>query len=365
MTRHDVSRWERGVRRPGWWRPYLEQVLGKLTAPKADMQLATHPGDVRRRQFLGATGLVALTSGITEFEPRHVAPELVDYFTQQLAGHYRTDMHHGPHLLIPTVRSQYELVRKLADAANRTLRKELHAVAAAYAAMLGWLYQDAGDLAESDRWRTETLELAHRTGDAQLVAYALINKAMLANDMRDGLAAVDLAEGVLADERELAPKVRVLAAVQGAHGYSLLGDYRTSMALLDQAETLRDQVDDGYAWGNAMRRSANYINVQRAACLGRLGRHAASLELWTSVLRDSPPTTRRDTGVYQARRATVLAKLSERDEALVAAQSAVQCYVDTGSARLRDELTRLAEVGSSWSGTRCGRDLRELLAPLN
>lgn len=364
VTRHDISRWEHGARKPGWWRPYLDQVLGNLDGPRAAGEIMAHPDDVRRRDFLGAVGVVALTAGWTDFEPRHVAPELVDYFTAQLAGHYTADMRLGPHLLVPTVTTQYELLRKLASAAERPLRRELHGVAAAYAAMLGWLHQDAGDLAASDRWRTETLELAHRTGDAQLVGYALINKAMLATDMRDGATAVDLAEGVLADERALTPKVRILAAVQGAHGYSLLGDYRASMRLLDAAEALSNAVDDGYAWGNAVRRSSNYVTVQRAACLGRLGRNETSLDLWTEALRDSPPTTRRDTGVYTARRATVLAKLSEREEAATAAQDAVACFRDTGSARLHDELARLGEVSASWTGTRQGRELREILAPV-
>ncbi|GAA5176207.1 hypothetical protein GCM10023321_84000 [Pseudonocardia eucalypti] len=365
LTRHDISRWEHGARKPGWWRPYLDQVLGELNGPRAAVEIATHPDEVKRREFLSAAGVVALSPTATDFEPRHVAPELVDYFTTQLAGHYTADMHLGPHLLVPTVTTQYDLLRRLASAAERPLRKELHGVAAAYAAMLGWLHQDAGDLTASDRWRTETLDLAHRTGDAQLIGYALINKAMLATDMRDGATAVDLAEGVLADERALAPKVRILAAVQGAHGYSLLGDYRASMDLLDRAEALSNAVDDAYTWGNAVRRSSNYTTVQRAACLGRLGRNETSLTLWTEALRDSPPTTRRDTGVYTARRATVLAKLSERDEAMTAARDAVACYVDTGSARLRDELSRLAEVGASWSGTRQSGQLREILAPLN
>ena len=45
---------------------------------------------------------VAPGSGPAATGLRPVAPELVDYFRTQLAGHYRADMFLGPHHLIPT-----------------------------------------------------------------------------------------------------------------------------------------------------------------------------------------------------------------------------------------------------------------------
>ncbi len=129
-----------------------------------------------------------------------VAPELVGYFRDQLAGHYKADMFLGPRNLIPTVRTQTELIVSLLKDAETAVRRDLLGVGAAYTALLGWLYQDAGDLTASAQWRDLTLDLAHRSADAQLISYALTNKAMMAIDLGDGSAVVDFAQAALADE---------------------------------------------------------------------------------------------------------------------------------------------------------------------
>lgn len=62
---------------------------------------------MNRRAFVSVTA-AALTAG--PIAPRHVDPALIDYFEQQLEGHYRADMLLGPHDLIGTVSAQYELI---------------------------------------------------------------------------------------------------------------------------------------------------------------------------------------------------------------------------------------------------------------
>jgi len=82
--------------------------------------------------------------------------------------------------------SQYELLCDVATAARGALRADLWSIAAGYAALLGWLYQDAGDLTASGRWHDVMIERAHRSQGIQLVAFALHCKAMLHADMGDG-----------------------------------------------------------------------------------------------------------------------------------------------------------------------------------
>ena len=184
-----------------------------------------------------------------------VAPEVVDYFRAQLAGHYTVDMYLGPRHLVPTVQTQAELIIRLAASADAPVRRGLLDTGAAYAALLGWLYQDAGDLAASARWRDATLSLAHRSGDPQLISYALTNKAMLALDLDDGAAVVDYARAALASERELTAKARLLAIQHQAQGHAMLGDRTTADRLMDQATALVNRVDDEYPWGNSSRRT--------------------------------------------------------------------------------------------------------------
>lgn len=120
---------------------------------------------------------------------------------------------------------------------------------------MGWLYQDAGDLGAAAFWRGMTQEVAMRSRDAQLIGYSLVNQAQVRTDLGDGWGVVDLCEAALEAPRSLAPKVRVMAMQQQAHGASLVGDRMAVDRLLDEAAGLLNRVDDELPWGNACRRT--------------------------------------------------------------------------------------------------------------
>lgn len=294
-----------------------------------------------------------------------VAPELVDYFRSQLAGHYTADMYLGPRHLIPTVQTQAELITELVGAADAPVRRGLLDTGTAYAALLGWLYQDAGDLTASAWWRDITLSLAHRSGDPQLISYALTNKAMLALDAGDGRAVIDYTQAALRDEHLLAPKVQVLALQHQAHGHAMLGDRAAADRKLDAAAALTDRVDDDYPWGNACRRTPRYVEVQRATCYGRTGDTADAgdaADLWDEILGEMPESARRDNAVYRARQAAALAVAPEPERAVAIAEEAAGLVQLTGSARLRRELRTIPDRASGWAHTAHGRRLRDIVA---
>ncbi|MFC4054642.1 hypothetical protein ACFOY4_33550 [Actinomadura syzygii] len=293
-----------------------------------------------------------------------VAPELVGYFRQQLPGHYSADMWLGPHMLIPTVDAQTRLLQRLVRDADSPVRRGLLEMGVAYAALLGWLYQDAADLDRSARWRGEALDMAHRHGDPQLVSYALANKAMHAVDTGDGAAIVDYAQAALDEERRLSPKVRVLALVHLAHGHGYLGDRDAVDRALGRAQALVDRVDGEYPWGNACRRTPRYMDIQRATAYGRAGEHDEAARLWDEILGDQPDDHRRDTGVFRARQAAALAAADrpEPEKVVEIAAGAVTVCAETGSNRLRAELAALPEHASAWAHSSHGRDLAEIIA---
>jgi DNA-binding transcriptional regulator YiaG len=164
--------------------------------------------DVNRRQFGTAlSGLTALAAKPFDATPP-VAPELVDYFRSQLAGHYSADRFLGSLQLMPTAIPQYELLCSLAGAASGRLRGDFWSVATGYAAFIGWLYQDAGDLRRSAYWLDQMLERAHRSQDVQLVGFALHNRAMLEADKRDGQGVLDLTGAALLQRTRLCPRWR-------------------------------------------------------------------------------------------------------------------------------------------------------------
>lgn len=290
-----------------------------------------------------------------------VAPELVSYFREQLPGHYRADMFLGPHHLIPTVLAQVQLIGQLVGSADDGTRHDLLGIGVAYAALLGWLHQDAGDMGESGQWRSAALGMAHRSGDRQLVSYALSNLAMHSADLRNGVAVVDFAQAALADEEKLSPKVRVLALQHQAHGYSLQGERQAVDRLIDTAAPLVDLVDDEYPWANSSRRTPGYLEVQRATCYGRMGFSGEAARLWDQILGAMPDGARRDTAVYRTRQAVALAA-DEPERAVGLAADVAEVVQETGSARLRRELLTLPEHATGWADTAHGRQLTEILA---
>ncbi|WP_237502660.1 Twin-arginine translocation pathway signal [Streptomyces sp. SID8374] len=260
--------------------------------------------------------------------------------------------------------AQYQLIDKLVRSAKGETRRGLLRAGAAYAALVGWLYQDAGDMDGAAFWRGVTQEIAARSRDPHLIRYSLVNQAQVRTDLGDGHAVVELCDAVLDDAGQLVPKVRIMAMQQQAHGASLTGERRAVDQLLDRADRLLSSVDDDLPWGNACRRTPGYLEVQRATCYGRLGLGAEAGSLWTQVLAGVPETTRRDRGVYMARQATAAAAAREPDQAVEIARTVATIAVETRSARMRRELVTLERAMHPWHDAPVGRDLAEILAPV-
>ncbi|MFZ3555852.1 Twin-arginine translocation pathway signal [Streptomyces sp. BH055] len=363
-------RWE--GERPGWPSEdtalVIHDALGRWPE---DLGFTTPPGwirpehheeaDMKRRAFVSVTA-AALVAGPTP--PQHVDPALIGYFQEQLEGHYRADMLLGPHDLIGTVSAQYQLIDKLVRSAKGETRRGLLRVGAAYAALVGWLYQDAGDMQGASFWRGVTQEIAMRSRDPHLIGYSLVNQAQVRTDLGDGAAVIDLCGAAREDERLLVPKVRIMAMQQQAHGASLTNDRCAVDELIDAADRLLSRVDDNLPWGNACRRTPGYLEVQRATCYGRLGLGREANALWSQVLDIVPETARRDRGVYMARQATAAAVANDPDQAVHIARAVADIAVETRSARMRRELTTLQRAMRPWQDAPIGQELDDVLAPV-
>ncbi|GAA4232935.1 transcriptional regulator with XRE-family HTH domain [Streptosporangium album] len=247
---------------------------------------------------------------------RYVTPELVGYFKDQLLIHYRADALLGPRHLVGPVSAQFASIIELASSAEPELRRELFRLAAAYAAFVGWLYQDAGSTERAFSWLSTNLEMAHRAHDVHMVSHALTNRAMLSADLGDATAVIDLTEAALVD----------------------------------------------FLVGNACR-TPNYLLIQRATCYTRLGLTQQSSALWEEIIPAMPATSRRDIGVFRARQAVALA-VTEPEQAADVAAEALQIAQETGSARLIRELAGLRSRMTLWADSSVGRDLAEKLADL-
>jgi hypothetical protein len=316
---------------------------------------------------LGADG--EITAAALRPPPRPeevpVAPELVDYFRQQLAGHYAADRFLGPGRLIAAATAQYDLLCDIAGTAREPIRGELWATAAGFAGLLGWLHQDAGGLAASARWHDVMIERAHRSTDPQLVGFALYCKAMLHTDMGDGPGVLDLAGAGLRGGPELIPKVLALLLQQAAHGYSLRGDAGAAGQcdrLLGEAAEQAAQVSDSYPWGACT--APRWIDTQRATIWTRLGRHGEAAALWSTVIPAVPASSRRDIGVFSVRHAQALAGAGEPEQAVTVARGVMPVATQSGSARMHAELRTLRRRMEPWRGDQAWRDLDEAMRAL-
>ena len=294
-----------------------------------------------------------------------VAPELIDYFKAQLAGHYAADRFLGPGRLIGVATAQYDLLCDIAGTASGASRGELWATAAGFAALLGWLHQDAGNLAESARWHDVMIERAHRSNDRQLVGFALYCKAMLHTDLGDGAGVLDLTGAGLRDKARLIPKVRALLLQQAAQGHALGGQpeaHGECDRLLDAAGDLTGQASDDYPWGTCT--APHWLDTQRATVWTRLGRYRDATTLWEQVIPSLPASSRRDIGVYHARHAQALAGTGQPEQAVAVARLAVPVATQSGSARMRAELRALRKRMEPWRNGRPWHDLDETLRAL-
>ncbi|ABD13438.1 hypothetical protein ThrDRAFT_03843 [Frankia casuarinae] len=359
--------------------PTASAVPGILGVPLTDSagppadpyRVIAHVGEVvivaiDRRTFLAGSGAGFLVGGAVMplASYQQVAPEAIEYLAAQLDGYYRAEAALGPHTVIPSVLVQQELIRQFLRVARGPERHALLRTSVAYAGLMTWLYQDAGDLVSASHWANQALELAHRVGDTQLVRHALTNKAMICTDQQDGPGTLDLTSAALTDGNGLCAKVRVQAMQQTAHGYALIGDRRGADYALDKAAALLVRVDDDYPWFNACRRTPGYIEVQRATCYNRLGLGREALPLWEQVISALPATARRDKGVYQARQATSHAQAGNPEAAADAVTHAVTVARETSSARLRQELHGVWHHLTPWHDHETGRQVKAQLATL-
>ena len=320
---------------------------------------------VKRREFLlgmaTTVGFGATGSMVPAF--KHVDPELIPYFQEQLEGHYRADMLLGPRALISTVTAQCKLIGQLIDSADEPTRQRMAVVGTSFATFAAWLYLDAGDIATALHWHDVAQEMAHRSRDREAVACALVDRAMARTDQGMGVAVMDLCDSALMDAGHLSPELHVFALQQKAHGASIIGDRRQVDALLDAAGRIIDQVDVE-VWGVPCLRTPHYVEVHRATCYGRLGLAKEALGVWQQIIPAAASNARRDVGVWVARQATLSASLREPEWTVELARHAVKVALETGSARVRRELAATKATMTPWQAEPVGREFAEVLAPI-
>jgi len=253
----------------------------------------------------------------------------------------------APAELLPMLLGPTRALRRLAEHARGAEQDAMLTLAARFAEYTGWIAQEAGDDQGALWWTDRAVEYAGRAGQADMAAYALVRRGLIALYRHDGRQTVELAQRAQAATRD--PRIRGLAAQREAQGLAVLADRDGTLRALDRAADLLDQAADARRAARGADATplgptnvADQIEAARGWCLYDLGdtrRAAASLRTQYEALS---PTALRARARYGARLALALAADGEAQEAAGVAGEVIEACAQVDSATVRVDLRALA-----------------------
>lgn len=320
-----------------------------LTVPARTQEGRTVLVAVSRRHLLaamGATvGAAATVVPISQaLAATGIPPDLhpVEHFQRIRRILADNDNLFGPGRVLATAQEQMAIIQRARLDHRRSDRDGLTAVQVEFSDLIGWLYQDAGRLADAQHWLDRALEWSHIVGEPTTTAFLLARKAQLAGDMGDHVEAIDLAEAA-ARVAVVPSRFTALASTYGAHGHALRGERSACLRAYDTAHAaLSAPEDDPLPWGKFFNRA--YIEVRRANSLMVLGDFRAAASTLDTAIQTLPPGFLRDHGVYLAWQALAHANAGEPELAATTGMRALVIGAETGSQRIVAVLNQLART---------------------
>jgi hypothetical protein len=202
---------------------------------------------MERRHFMAMTGL-SLTAVAHQWllDPARVAASVlgtrtdhavVDDLERVAEARRRLDDALGGGSLLPGVREDLRLVVALLKNSSYTedVGQRLHAVAAEFARLAGWLAYDTGQPALAQRYFMAALRSAHVSGDRGVGANILGFMSVQAVNSDSPRDAVVLAESGLNGARGFTPAVEAASCARLAHSAAVTGDTVTWQRYQDRA----------------------------------------------------------------------------------------------------------------------------------
>lgn len=309
---------------------------------------------VPRRLFLQRLGKAAAGVSVSAAMPLVPVPEVpggrpAERFLLARKALRDSDNLFGPREVIPLAIRQVSAVQQAWRAARGSDRRDLLEPQVQFADLLGWLYQDCGELESARYWLDRALEWSHVAGDHNSAAFILARKSQLAGDMRDPAGAIAVAEAALklAGRRS---RLGAVAATYASYGYALAGDRPACDRLCDQARSALDGAGgSGFPWAKFLDQS--YIDVHHARSLAALGDHRAAAARFREAIDRLQPDYYRDRGVYLAREAGARAGAGELEHAASLGLQALAIGAATRSGRIFGELAGLEPALRRAAGT--------------
>ncbi|QOC89912.1 helix-turn-helix domain-containing protein [Micromonospora craniellae] len=210
--------------------------------------------------------------------PRRLDPETLHILGEMLAAHRRLEDTLGSTPLIPTIRTQLDLVTTLVAESAGGLRQQVVDLAAQWAQFGGWLYAASDRRRLASRWYGTALEWGTEAGNADMVATVLSMRGHLAWSERRPGPLIGLSAAAV--RQPASSGVRAIATQQQARGHALTGEANVAIDLLDRATELNEAAmqapDREPPW--IYFHSAAYLTMQRGLAYRLLGWNAQAIE---------------------------------------------------------------------------------------
>ncbi len=258
----------------------------------------------------------------------------------------------GPYYPLTVVRQQVGVIDSLRRQARGAVALGLLATEARWAEFAGWLCDDIGLRDEGMSWISRAAEMALEAEDDAMVAYILARQAQRAVlFIPDGDEAIGLAEHARR-QAAAAPFTRALASVVAANGHALKGEVDDARREIDAARDVVVWHGPAEADGLGAFCSPTYVAVQEGECWLRLGDAERAMEVLDDTLHGWPARFDRDKGLALVRLAAARLAVHDPDGAGRAAVEAARVAERTGSARVLDGVTAIAQDLERWRGRR-------------
>jgi transcriptional regulator with XRE-family HTH domain len=291
---------------------------------------------------------------------RYLDGSVVGFFGQQFQRCKADDGRLGPLRVLPMVLGVLGAIQQHARDVRPAVRRELLAVGADGAEFAGWLYRDLHDPASAAHWYDRAMEWAQEAQDAPMQAYVLVKKSQMAYDGRDLARTLTLAEAASRVCPAAPPFVQAELLQQEAlalatHGEPLpVIERKLEAARVAFDETAPDTDATGLHITTAT------LQLRAAAVYTEAGMPERASGIFADILAGNN-LSRRDTGLFGARRAAALALSGHPDDAAAVGLDALQIARATSSERTTAILSDVARTLSPWRSRPGPREFREAM----
>ncbi|GLY88609.1 helix-turn-helix domain-containing protein [Actinoallomurus iriomotensis] len=342
VTRHEVSRWERGGRVPTSWLPHLATVLSvPLDRLERVLANSAHETDLMPEpspQLVLSDLLPQTDEWQANAAGRRIGKEAAEHLAARAhALRLADDVIPSHDLVTPAFRELRAAVRLYRETSHsEEIGKALLSAIGEFAQITGWIASDAGRHRQAEEIYRLGLSAARQAGDPGLVANLAGSLAYQhANTGREA-EAINLARAAQQEAETAHPTVQALALDRVAWAATKTGDTQTAIrALGDAHEAIaRSALSDPPDWAYWV--SDDELGVMDARVYTELQRPLRAVPLLTKILSRYDAAHTRELALYLSWLAVALTDANEPEEAAKTASRMLDLAEDFPSERTAD-----------------------------